>query len=181
LISSAGDEIGMPSMFGRLVTLVAVLTLDIGLANAQQKTLAIYGDWTVSCVMTTGPGPGRSCGLVQVQRVEKQADPISVINFGRYANDQPLKILIEIRADAWIPTGVKLVTGDKLTTIISTFKWCTPTRCAADTDLVDGVIKRLAAQNEPGQLVYKTALQADVSIPISFKGFGDALDAFQKQ
>jgi len=36
------------------------------------------------------------------------------------------------------------------------------------------------SQKGPGTLAYKTALQGDVVIPVSFDGFGEALDALQK-
>jgi invasion protein IalB len=61
------------------------------------------------------------------------------------------------------------------------FKWCITGRCLADADLSDVDIKHLRAQTVPGKIVYKTASQADVSIPVSFNGFSDALDALLKQ
>jgi len=51
----------------------------------------------------------------------------------------------------------------------------------ADADLSDADIKRLRAQKGQGQISCKNALQGDVSISMSFNGFAEALDAFQKQ
>jgi hypothetical protein len=39
---------------------------------------------------------------------------------------------------------------------------------------------RRRAKKQPGRIKYKNVPQTDVSIPVSFKGFNEALDAFQK-
>lgn len=161
--------------------LCCVLLLGIGGAQAQQRTMAIYGDWTLSCEIASGSGAGKSCGLVQVQKIKGQSTAISQIGIGRDAKTDPLKISIEISPDAWMPSGVKLIASDNALALTALFKWCVSTRCLADGDLSDANIKTLRAQKDPGKLVYKTASQADVSIPVSFNGFTDALDALQKQ
>src|SRR5262249_23114287 len=130
-----------------------------------------------SCAI--GPS-GKSCGLVQAQKIERQADPISQISIGRFTSNGPLKMSIEIRANAWVPTGVSLVAGEK-PAVTATFKWCTNTRCLADADLSDADLRRLRVQKDQGQIAYKNALQGDVSIPMSFNGFDEALDALQKE
>jgi invasion protein IalB len=146
---------------------------------AQQRTTAIYGDWTLSCVMVaTG---GKTCGLVQTRRVGNQSSPISEIGIGRTTQTDPLKVSIQIKPDAWMPSGVKLIGDGNGTIITAIFKWCTSARCVADTDLSDTDIKSLRGQKNPGKLVYTTVSQADVSIPISFSGFSDALDALQNE
>jgi len=158
--------------------LFGVLILGIGLAQAQQRTMTIYGDWTVSCTIVFGSS--EACGLLQVQKIKGQT-AVSQIGIGHITKSDPLKISIEITANAWMPTGVKLITSDNASAITAPFKWCTSTRCLADADLSDANIKTLRAQKDPGKLVYRTASQADVSIPVSFNGFTDALDALQKQ
>jgi invasion protein IalB len=161
--------------------LVWVLVLAMGPAIGQQRTLAIYGDWTLSCVKASGTGASKSCGLVQAQKIQGQVNPLSQISVGRSEDAQPLRIGIEIRSNAWVPSGVRLLANDGRPAIAAAFKWCTPTRCFADADLSDADLKRLRAQTQEGQVAYKTALQGDVSIPMSFNGFGEALDALQKQ
>jgi invasion protein IalB len=103
------------------------------------------------------------------------------MGIGRYATTDPLKISIEIPANVWMPTAIILLLDGRQPPISATFKWCTASRCYADTDLSDADIKRLRAQKGQGQISYKNALQADVSIPVSFNGFSEALDALQKQ
>lgn len=157
------------------------LVLGIGLAHAQQRTMAIYGDWTVSCAITSGPKQAKSCGLVQVQKTNGQAGAASQIGIGRNTKTDPLKMSIEISANAWIPTGVKLFTSASAPAITAQFKWCISTRCLADADLTDADVSNLRAQKQPGRITYRNGSQADVSTPVSFSGFSEALDALQKE
>jgi invasion protein IalB len=149
-------------------------------AIAQQRTTAIYGDWTLSCAIASGSGAGKSCGLVQVQKINGQSAAVSQIGIGRAQSD-PLKISIQITANAWMQSGVKLITNENALVITALFKWCTSTRCLADADLSDAHITTLRIQKDPGKIAYKTASQADVSIPVSFSGFSEAVDALQNQ
>ena len=159
----------------------AFVGLCISSAYAQQRTLAIYGDWTVSCAIASGSKTTKSCGLVQVEKSNGQASPASQIGIGRNAKTDPLKMSIEIRANAWIPTGVRLLTSAGAPAITAQFKWCISTRCLADADLSDADVKNLRVQEGHGKIVYKDASQAEVSIPVSFSGFGEALNAFEQQ
>jgi invasion protein IalB len=166
------------AIFYKMRALAILLILGEGSALAQQRTMAIYGDWTVSCAIASGSGGGKSCGLVQVQKLKEQT--VSQIGIGRNTKNDPLKISIEISANAWVPTGVKLITSGGAPAITAAIKWCVSTRCLADADLSDADIKSLRTQREMGLIAYKNASQADVSIPVSFGGFNEAMDALQK-
>jgi invasion protein IalB len=80
-----------------------------------------------------------------------------------------------------MPGGAKLVFGDGSSVITAAFKWCVSTQCLGDYDLSEANLKTLHGKSAAGRLVYKTASQADVSIPVSFRGLSDALDALLKQ
>jgi invasion protein IalB len=158
-------------------SIVSPLTLASSLALAQEQTTAKYGDWTLNCV---GQGSGKSCGLVQTQRLPQQATPASQIGVGRKTKAQPLTISVEIPADAWVPAGVRLMI-DNSVGVLMPFRWCVSTRCFADAELSNSDLTSLRTKKDAGILLYKTASQGDVSIPVSFNGFSEALGAFQKQ
>jgi invasion protein IalB len=61
------------------------------------------------------------------------------------------------------------------------FRRCVPAGCFADVEIKDDEIKRLRAETAAGKLQYKDSGERDVSIPLSFKGFGQAFDALMKQ
>jgi invasion protein IalB len=146
-------------------------------ALAQQRTLAVYEDWTLSCAISSG---SRSCGLVQVQKTDAGATA-SQVGIGRGAKTEPLKMSIETNSNVWLPTGVKLFIGVGSPAITAQFKWCISTRCLADVELSASDIKNLRAQQEPGKIVYRNASQAEFSIPVSFRGFGEAITALDQQ
>ena len=50
---------------------------------------------------------------------------------------------------------------------------------AAWRTLLDDLVKR--GLKQPGRITYKNGSQADVSTPVSFSGFNDAMDALQKE
>jgi invasion protein IalB len=153
------------------------LMLSIDVARAQQRTMAVYNDWTLSCTIDGS----KSCGLVQVQKINGQSAAISQVGIGRKIKTDPNKISIEIIANVWMPAGVKLIASDSTTSITASVKWCTLTRCLADAELSDATVKRLLSEKAPGKLAYKTASQEDVFIPVSFIGFNEAWHALQTQ
>lgn len=165
------NKVGVVSAFG----LFAICA-----AQAQQRTMAIYGDWTVSCVMTEGQQPEKSCGIVQAQDASGQAGVASQIGIGRDTKNGSLRLSIEVGANTWIPTGITLTTASATSGINAKFKWCISTRCLADVELSDVDVKTLKANYGSGTVVYTDASQAQVSIPVSFKGFSEALTAIEQ-
>jgi invasion protein IalB len=154
------------------------LPLCVTTVDAQQRTMAIYGDWTLSCAIG---GVGTRCGLVQVQKFGSQSSAVSEIGIGRSSRTEPFRVSIELPTDVWIPSGVKLFTEDKLSILTAAFKWCVATRCLADAEISDAEIASFRSQKAPGGIAYKTASQTDVLMEISFRGFGEAFKALQKQ
>jgi invasion protein IalB len=165
----------------RAASSLSAILLSASVAHAQDGTTALYGDWTLSCANSPTSGASKSCGLVQVQKISGQSAAISQIGIGRVAKNDPFRISVMIGADAWLPSGVRLVTNDNAPAITASFKWCTSTGCLADFDLSDADIGALRVQKDPANLVYKTASKVDVSIPVSFRGFNEAFEVLQKE
>jgi hypothetical protein len=103
---------------------------------------------------------------------------------------------------------VKLITGDEVPVLAATFTRCISTRLPlpknlpggtlgnqqqalwapvqqssriADAVVSDANIETLRSQKDPGKLDYQSAYQTHVEVLVSFNGFGEALDALQKQ
>ena len=128
-------------MIARITCALCVLLLGAGPGYAQERTMAIFGHWTLSCVSASGQKV-KSCGLVQVQKFGNQTSAASQIGIGR-GSSGPYKISIQIPADVWMPSGAKLIFGDGASVINAAFKWCVSTHCLADADLSDANIKTL--------------------------------------
>lgn len=80
-----------------------------------------------------------------------------------------------------LQTSPRVSLEDKQPPVALAFKRCVPGGCFADADLSDDLLRRMRARAEPGRLEYKDAIQRDVGIPVSFKGFAQAVDALAKQ
>jgi invasion protein IalB len=159
---------------------MGLLVLGSPLAFAQQRTTATFDDWTVSCA-TPPEDSKKACEMVQVQTVKDQQTPLGTITIGRIRKDGPFKIVFQIPPTVWIESGVKFVLDDKDPGLPASLKWCINTRCLAEADLPDSLVTKLRTRTDPAKLAYKEATQRDVLIPVSFKGFGPAIEYMQKQ
>jgi invasion protein IalB len=153
-----------------------------GAASAQtpQQTTATYEDWVVRCETQPGPPARKTCEMVQYTQRQGQG-VISQVAIGHPVKGQPLKLVIQVPTGVWLPAGVKLVTGAVDAGLLATFKRCLPTGCFADIETRDSIVKKFSALSEPGKLEFKDGNLKDVSLPVSFKGFGAAFDALSKE
>jgi invasion protein IalB len=165
------------------LVLVCALILGTGgdaAAQTPQQTTATYEDWIVRCETQAGLPPRKSCEMVQYTQVQGQG-VISQVAVGQPVKGQPIKLVIQVPNGIWLPTGVKLITGTQDSGLFATFKRCLPAGCFADVEVRDDAIKKFRAMSEPGQLQFKDGNLKDVSLPVSFKGFGTAFDALAKE
>jgi invasion protein IalB len=61
------------------------------------------------------------------------------------------------------------------------FTRCLPGGCFAGIEIRDTIIYQFRTATAPAQIVYASAENRQVVIPLSFKGFAEALDVLQKQ
>jgi len=148
-----------------------------GAAHAQvpQLTTATYDDWTVRCEMHDAV---KTCEMEQTSQLQGQ--PVSQIALGRPSKTAQFRIVFQVPINVWLPAGVTLVLEDKDPGISATFKRCVGNGCFADSELNDEMVKKLRTRSANGKLLFKDAAQRDVTIPVSFKGFGSAFDAMSK-
>jgi len=145
-----------------------------------QRTTATYEDWTVRCE-TRGTPPVKQCEMVQAVTAQGQANPVTQVAVGRATPKDPVRMVFQLPVNVWIPAGVSFVFDAKAQPVPAGFKWCAPAGCFADIDLNNDLVKRLRSQTAQGRFAFKDAGQRDVAIPVSFKGFGQALDALLKE
>ena len=178
----AAEHRAMSTTFRRTGALAAALIGTIGLAQAQapQRTTATYEDWTVRCEMQGTP-PVKTCEMAQSTTAQGQPNPITQVAVGRANKSDPVRVVFQVPVNVWLPVGLKFVYDDKEPAVPAAFKRCAPIGCFADTELKDDVVKKLRARATPGYFEFKDAAQRDVKIPVSFKGFGQALDALAKE
>ena len=145
-----------------------------------QRTSASYGDWVVRCEITTTQPPQKNCDMEQLAQMQGQANPISRVAIPLPAKGQPARLIIQVPVNVSLGAPVR-ISADNKDHLTVAFHRCIPAGCFADTELKEDEIKRFRAETAAGKLLYKDSADRDVTIPLSFKGFGQAFEALIKQ
>ena len=164
-------------------TVLVTLVLPYSAETAPQSTTATYADWILRCEFQKPPAT-KICDIVQTTQtttVQNQTAPLTQISISRPAKDAPLLAAIQVPINVWLPAGVKLIIAEKEPAIAVSYKRCVPTTCMADIELKDDLVKKLKTLTEPGKITFQDASQHEVSVPFSFKGFSEALEAMVKE
>lgn len=147
---------------------------------APQRTTATYEDWTLRCEIQGSPAK-KTCEIAQSVNIQGQAQPLTQIALGRATKTDPHVVVMLVPINVWLPANARLVYDEKEPPVVAAYKRCTPAACFGDAELKDDVIRKMRARTEAGRLEFKDATQRDVAIPVSFKGFGQAIDALAKE
>ncbi len=118
--------------------------------------------------------------MEQLTQVQGKNTPLSRVAIARPMKAPPIKLVIQLPVNTWLPTAVKIQMNDKDPGLTGLFTYCVPAGCFAEVDASDDTLKKFRAATEPARIVFKNALQQDVVIPLSFKDFGQAYDALAK-
>lgn len=62
-----------------------------------------------------------------------------------------------------------------------TWQRCVPGACFASAAISSAAIDELAAQSEPGRIVFRNAADRDTVLPLSFRGLSQAMAALAKE
>ncbi|WP_234052906.1 MULTISPECIES: invasion associated locus B family protein [unclassified Xanthobacter] len=182
----------------RVAGVLGLSLLSAGSAMAQQKpaappapaagaqpsqpgaTTATYRDWVLRCVTQEGggQGSGRVCEIAQNLQMQGQGT-VASIAVGRADPKGPVSLVIQLPPGVWLPAGVKVQVDDKAKPIQLEFKKCLQS-CFAEAPLDAAALQQLRAASEPGNFTFENGARRTLTLPISFKGFGAALDASLK-
>lgn len=147
---------------------------------APQRTSATYGDWVLRCETRTAPNPGRGCELLQSLQ-DQRGQPVAQFALGRIQREDPTRLVVLIPSNITIAVPMRLNLADGAPPIPVTLKACGPRGCVADTELSAALLTRMRAREAQGRLEYRDALNAEVALPFSTRGFGQALDALARE
>ena len=119
--------------------------------------------------------------MEQLAQMQGQANPISRIAIPLPVKGQEAKLIVQLPVNVSLAGGVKIEADGKDRGLTIPFTRCVPAGCLAETPLKEEEMRRFRAETRPGKLVYKNAADQPITIPLSFKGFGQAYDALVKQ
>jgi invasion protein IalB len=140
-------------------------------------TSETYGDWTLRCQHVTG---GRRCEVSQTLVIQGQEKPIAIVALSREKKAEPPRLVVQVPTNITFEGGVRALTADGNTAADLVFRRCSPAGCFADAALDDATIAKLKTQTEPGSIKFRDATDQEISLPLSLKGFGSAIEAFSR-
>jgi invasion protein IalB len=149
-------------------------------AQGPQRTSATYGDWIVQCEIAEGQTQ-KNCEMQQLAHMQGQANPISLVAIPLPVKGQEAKLIVQLPVNVSLAGGVKIEGDAKDRGLNIPFTRCIPAGCFAETALKEEEMKRFRSETQPGKMLYKNAAEGVMTIPLSFKGFGQAFDALAKQ
>lgn len=143
-------------------------------------TTATYGDWTARCEKGIGDKAPRICEAVQTVQLPNQQVAVAQIAFGHATSADPLKLVVVLPVDVWFPSTVKVSASDRDPGTELAWRRCLPVGCFAESAASDEAARRWRGESGQGHIAYKNGLNRDVSVPVSFRGLAQALDALAK-
>lgn len=170
---------------------IAVWTLAAGFliaassnVSAQERTTATYDDWVLQCAELKGSPPAhKTCDIEQLTQMKSQGRtvPLSRIAIGRPEKGRPIRLTVQVPVNVYLRAEVRVQASASDPGLAAPFDRCLPAGCFADFALKEDAIKKFHAATTAGKMTFQSANGQNVTIPLSFKGFGPAYDALLKQ
>jgi invasion protein IalB len=148
-----------------------------------------YGVWALRCRKANGKKgeaakapQDRACEISETLEAQDHSGPIAKLSVGRPGSKGALHAVVILPNNISFPSSVHIRSDDKDIWGVN-LDWvrCIPGGCFAETILSDATVKHWHDSKSKGQIVFKDASGDDVSLPMSFVGFGEALDALEKE
>jgi invasion protein IalB len=146
------------------------------------ETTASFGDWIVRCVRTGEADKAiRICEAAQTIQLQGQSSPIAQIGIGRPSAGEPLHATVVLPTNISLPGNVHFATDEKDDAGIDlSWRRCVPGRCIAEAKLDPDTVK-LWRGRAAGKISYTDASGRALTIPFSFRGLAQSLDALAKE
>ena len=144
-------------------------------------TTATFADWTQRCVRERDSASSVVCEVMQTLQVEGQAVPVAQIAIARLTPKAPLRLTIVLPVNAAFDKAPLMQIEDQ-NAQAATLVWrrCANIGCIADVEIKPETLTAWRAATKPGQIQFRNAANQDVTLPFSFRGLSQALDAMPK-
>ena len=150
---------------------------------APDRTTQAFGDWVVRCenrAAESGNPASRNCEMAQ--GVQNQAQlPVAQIALGRLARNQPWRLVLAVPVNLLATAPARLAGEGADPQIPLRLRSCIPTNCTLEVELNEALLRQLRARDGLGRFEYRLADDAEMTIPVSFRGFATAFEALQRE
>lgn len=163
-------------------------------SDTPSTTTATYGDWILRCVTLTPQSDakangktatpsGQNCEIVQTIQVKGQTKPIAQVAFGHLPGQSDLIMTAVLPVNVLLPGMVHVSSNAKTGNeekggLDLAWTRCVPVACFADAKPTQPVLDVMRAEMS-GQLTFKDATGRTIALPLSWKGFTNALTALK--
>ena len=152
-------------------------------APEAERSTASFGDWTVRCERIPGPPPRRQCEMtqaVQAQQGGGQAQAVAQWAIGRLAPNEPFRFVAVLPVNVSFGMPVR-VTAEGEPPLTLAFTRCVPVGCFAEVSLSADALRRLRARaaEASGRVEFRDSGDRELGLPVSFRGFAQALAALE--
>lgn len=147
------------------------------------RTTASFGDWVLRCDrQADATPPRRFCELSQTVQRPGDAGPLAQIAIGRILPTDPLRVTALLPINVSFQPAAKLVVEGRDGPAVE-LGWlrCLPAGCFASTVITDEALKKLRAHKDVARLEYRDGSGREVVLGLSFRGFGEAFEAFVRE
>jgi invasion protein IalB len=151
-------------------------------AGKQPISSRAFGDWALRCRQgSSTEAAAHFCEISETIESQDQSGPIAKISVGRPDPGGALHVVIILPNNVSFPSSVHLRTdaNDKWGFELNWLR-CIPGGCFADATLSDATIAHWHSLDTTGSIVFRDAAGDEISLPMTFHGFGDAIDALNK-
>jgi invasion protein IalB len=152
-------------------------------SSEPETTTATYGVWTLRCTHRQAGGASlRFCEVEQGVVPQGQQNPIAQIGVGRLSPKDEMRLTVVLPTDITFRYAPRVTAQDKDPGVELMWERCVPGGCIADAVLKDDILRIWhAIAADTGRVLFTNAAGQKVAVEFSFRGFGQAMDAFAKE
>lgn len=145
-------------------------------APAPEQTNAVFGDWTYRCIRAPQPNVSSICEVFTSIQAQAQGQLSVNVQIAIGPSERPglTRIVVGVPANVLIATPIRLV-RDPVSVPALSYDRCVGGWCRAVSDFDADTFQRLTMASGDGRIQYQTSAGQDFIIPVSFRGFLDAV------
>lgn len=145
--------------------------------GAPEMTTATYRAWTLRCATVAAESARPICEVVQTLSLTPGGNPIAQVAMGRVAEDQSMKLVVQLPTGVWLPGNVRIEAPDGAA-LTAIFTACGHL-CAAEAAPDDAFVATLKSATEAATLTFFDGAQRPVAVEVSPDGLTAALAAME--
>lgn len=143
-------------------------------------TTSVFGDWTLRCAPAAAPA-ARTCEVIQSIVLEGRTAPTAQLVVGRLTPKDPLRVAVVLPNNVALAAPPRVSTGEADPRPLDlAWRRSLPAGCFADAIGPDQTLAAWRTATEPGRILFADGAGRPITLPVSFRGLAQALDALAK-